>query len=363
MKQHPFWGALLHKVTWQSSDRIPTAGINGDNNIMINPEFYNSLTEPQQIGLACHEINHGVFFHYDRMMAYPMEEDRMIANIAADYLNNSILTDAGQQLPPDALLDPKYNPDVYTVETLVEELKKSGKVKKVKCGGFNGSDILPDKIGKGRTDSQRRQDELDMKMAVASAAMIAKKRGNLPGMLDRFVNELLKPTQDWKEETRAWLDRKVKEATSWSRPNRRFIVQGKYFPSKYSLGCGHIGIAVDVSGSIGQSELDIWGSELNHAFEACNPSKVTVLYFDHIVQKVEEHTELPIKLHTVGGGGTNFGCAFDYFNNKVDDLVGLIFMTDMFGDWPKEPQYPVLVLSTTPKMVAPFGRTLYTDIK
>jgi predicted metal-dependent peptidase len=375
MKDYPFFGALLHTVKWVETKAIPTAAIDGDNRILINPDYFSKLTEGEQIAGGCHEILHGCFLHHPRIMKYRTNEDKILGNHAADYLINFMIKDCGLPLNPNWLYNEEYSPDKYSLETLFDKLKKDNYDKhKQQAQGRDGEgnpqqgqglgagdDISPE--GKPMSQKEQREREVERKLQIASAMAIAKKRGQLPASIERFCTEILKPKQNWKEELREWFNVKIKDVTTWNRPNRRFAWQGKFLPTKYSEGCGHIGVAIDVSGSISAYELAVFESELNHIFELCKPTKVTVVYFDTNLHGPTEFEELPIRLKAVGGGGTSFNVAFDYFNNKCSEITGLVFMTDMYGEWPKEPKYPVCVLSTTPKLVAPYGKTIHGDLK
>ena len=70
--------------------------------------------------------------------------------------------------------------------------------------------------------------------------------------IDSRIEDISKAEEiDW----RTLLRRHIVEATlnkddyTWSRPNRRFIGEGTYFPSPYGTSCGEIVIAIDTSGS------------------------------------------------------------------------------------------------------------------
>lgn len=372
MQQRPFFGSMLHNIKLVESREIPTACIDRQLVARFNPDFMDTLSEQEQMFVVCHELMHAVLLHVFRI--YEMQDNLVkLGNVAADYLDNFLLVEMGFTMPKVVtLFDRKYNPDDYTLESLVKELMKDSQSKDPQTGegdkeGMNGNDI---KEGERKEDSkgeltktQQREIERTLKNSLASAVMQAKKRGDLPSCMERYASEILQPTTSWKEILADWFNTKVKSERTWQRPNRRQAFRGVYSPTNNSLGCGHIGIAVDVSGSIGQKELDIFGSELNYIFEQCKPSKVTVCYFD-IQKYVKEFDETPIKLEAVGGGGTEFSVPINYFNDEVEeDITGLVFMTDMFGCWPEKPDYPVLILSTTPHKEAPWGRTVYCEIK
>ncbi len=70
-----------------------------------------------------------------------------------------------------------------------------------------------------------------------------------------------------------------------TRPNRRFISSNLYLPSMYSEGLGDVVIVIDTSGSISDTELIDFQSEVNCILEDTQPEKVYVLYCDTQVHK------------------------------------------------------------------------------
>ena len=357
-----FFGALLHNFTLISDDSCPTASIDAFGNLRYNDKFMDTMTEKEQIFIICHEILHAAFGHTTRI--FKLNKDLwMLGNMAGDYLNNQVLVEFGLTMPDGCLYDPKYKVDTHTLEDVVRELLKTCKVIKIPV---LGSDVQQ---GNGSGDQEEQQAntqeakkfEQKMKQALVAATEIAKKQGKLPGSLERAMGELIKPKTNWRSELHDWFNVRIKTRRSYSRPNRRLIKDGLYVPTKNNLGCGHIGIGVDVSGSIGQKELDLFGSELNYLFESCSPRKITVVYFDGKVQKVDVYEDSPVKLVACGGGGTEFPACFDHFNKLEDPVDGMVFMSDGFGTWPTEPSYPVVMLSTT-KETMPFGKTIHVEI-
>jgi predicted metal-dependent peptidase len=363
----PFFGALLHNFKFVVTPDVPTAAIDRVGNVYFNEEFMDKHTEAEQLFILCHEVMHGAFLHAARI-GEMQKQYHMLGNIAADFLVNYPLKEMGLTPPKGALLDSKYTPDKWTVESLVKELMEDAKkMEAAFAASGTGQDI--DSEGKGGKEGNEKDGEgektfeQNVKQSLQAAIMSSKEAGNMSASLQRMIEDLLKPKVNWRTELYDWFNVKIRGERHWHKPNKRSSWRGIYNPIKETVGCGHIGIAVDVSGSIGEHELQVFMSELNYIFETCKPSKVTVAYFHDCIAKVEVFTEMPIKLSTPGGGGTNFASAFNYFNDDVEEEIqGLVFMTDTYGTWPEEPLYSTVILSTTENVTTPFGTLVYADM-
>src|SRR5262249_40964793 len=100
--------------------------------------------------------------------------------------------------------------------------------------------------------------EADWRVATAQAEAAAKARGVLPDGLSRVVDQVLRPTADWRAVLREFVSSHAKSDFAWTKPNRRFIAEGLYLPGMHSEVLGEIVIAVDCSGSIRKEQLDIF---------------------------------------------------------------------------------------------------------
>ena len=84
-----------------SANNIPTAGV-GPNGIgielVVNPDFYKSLSEEHRMGLLKHELLHVSFGHIATRDRYP---DKKLANIAMDIEINQYIDP--NYLPPGGL--------------------------------------------------------------------------------------------------------------------------------------------------------------------------------------------------------------------------------------------------------------------
>ena len=187
----------------------------------------------------------------------------------------------------------------------------------------------------------------EMKVQVAQAAQAAKMMGKLSANMERLVDEVLNPKVNWRDVLQQFVVKLKDDRRTWARPNRRFISQGLYLPSRDGEAMGELVVAVDCSGSVGDAELAQFAAEVKVVQEDHKPKTLTVIYFDSSVSHVDEYTrddEVDIKMH--GGGGTAFSPIF----KKVEELgvepVACIVLTDLYcSDYGDTPPYPVLWVS------------------
>jgi predicted metal-dependent peptidase len=368
LREHPFFGSLLHKVECEWGNELPfnsVACTNGEV-IKFQPEQFAKRSPSDRLFILAHELMHCVFTHPYRAFQYSKDEDRILANMAGDYLINALLKDIGFTMPTDGLYDPKYTPDKYSMEQLVAELRKTVKISKIPSQMMRDLDS-PGEQGKKKTKAQMNEEEQVNRSIIKQAVQHAKMAGKGSAMLDRMIDEWDKPKIDWKKELQEFLTKKAKVETSWNRPSRRAASLGLYLPSKGGYKCGHIGVAVDLSGSMGPNEIKEMKSEMKYIFELAHPSKVTVITFDDGIKDeftFEDFDSMSDGLKFRGGGGTDFRPVFKRFE-KLDDaepIEALVFMTDMCGPFPdKAPPYPVLFLDTHGQTPAPFGRKVVID--
>ena len=214
-------------------------------------------------------------------------------------------------------------------------------------------------------DSEVRAAQAQAKVDLTQAANVARMKGNLPAHLQRFVDNIVHVKTPWYDTLERFMQEKVKQDTTWMRPNRRHIGQGIYLPSMDSVGkMGEMVVAIDTSGSINDKMLAYFGGHLNRIIETCNPVKVYAVYCDAAVNHVDEFgpEDYPIKLEAHGGGGTSFRPVFDYIHEKGISPAVVVYLTDGYGDFPDSEDVPTVWAMTT-SVVAPHGMTLPIDMK
>jgi predicted metal-dependent peptidase len=109
-------------------------------------------------------------------------------------------------------------------------------------------------------------------------------------------------------------------------------------------------------------EMEAFFGCINSILKHVLPEMIHVVYCDAKVHHVDKFTvqDLPMtttKLKRHGGGGTSFEPVFNYVaKHKLKPEV-LLYMTDMYANFPIAPKYPVIWCATS-DIKAPFGRTI-----
>lgn len=347
-----FFATLALRLKREPNWDIPTAAADGKT-LFYNPTYWNDLSPDERVGVLAHEVMHCSNRHHVRRKGRDVGQ----WNIACDLAINPLLRDSGFQLPHGVLYPDKYNlADGLSAEEYYRDLPDRPDFLPMQgddpggCGGV---------IDGAADESQRRQQETEWEVATAQAAQAAKQRGALSGGLERFVEAVTAPKVDWHAELREFVNSHAKNDYSWIPPNRRFIHQGLYLPSLHSDELGDVAVACDCSGSIGESDLAEFASEIEEIASVASCS-VTVLYHDSSVCHVQHWTPTdgPLKLQPHGGGGTDHRPVFDWLSQHEPPTCA-IMLTDLESVFPNDaPPYPVLWATKSKHRQAPFGRTV-----
>lgn len=219
--------------------------------------------------------------------------------------------------------------------------------------GGTGQDL---EDGEGTTSDQAQQ-AAEWKVKVAQAAQAAKMMGKLSAGMARLVDTILNPTVDWRDVLQRFVVKHKSSERSFARPNRRFLSQGLYMPSRSGERMGPIAFLVDCSGSVDDTQLAQMAAEVRTVHEDLRPEKLHVVYFDAEVTHYDcflPDDTVSISFH--GGGGTDVRAAFDFLDAEghADGLACTIVLTDGYTPYPEGCSTPVIWAMTT-DMTAPFG--------
>jgi len=370
------WSGILMVGRTSIDDNVPTACTNGRDE-RYGRKFVASLKDTELNFVVLHENLHKAFRHLTTWKKLH-DENSQLANAACDYVINLKLKDIDPYektiaMPRFAdgpnkgkaigLVDEKYRGmhAKQVFDLLKEEQEKrnadgeggeggeGGKGDGEGGGGFDDHDWDG---AKEMTEAEKKELEREIDQAIRQGVMAHQKiaRTNAGG-LDRDLLDLLEPKVDWREMLREFVKAtcSAKDTSSWRRVNRRFLSTGTYMPSLIGEKVGHLVVAVDTSGSVGQAELSGFLTEVKGIAEEVKPSQVDLIYWDSEVAAHEEYTETMVgdiinSTKPRGGGGTSPSCVSQYLKDKRIEPECIIVLTDGFvgNDWGSEWTAPVL---------------------
>lgn len=337
------------KLPFQEDFSVKTMATDGTK-ILYNPTWIYALPINQVAGAICHEIMHCILSHNTRRN----NRDSYLWNIACDYAVNNIISKAEIELPACALVNRQY--DNMTAEKIYDDLMKKSEQTILSMSRSQFGDIRDFK----GTDVAISEQERYWKMSAAMASISAEAIGRMPESLKRIIEELLNPKLPWKEILNRFIIEKAKDDFSWSIPNKRYIWSGTYLPSLESLRLKPIGIAVDTSSSIDNKLFAEFISEIKSILSMSQGSQAYIVYVDSKVQGTDILTAESDTLNPIGGGGTDFVPAFEYFDKLDEDLSCILYFTDGYCySFPKDCDRPCLwIVYGYKNFSPPFGEVI-----
>jgi predicted metal-dependent peptidase len=379
-----FSGILMVGST-SVSDTVPTACTNGRDEI-YGREFIQKLKDAELAFVVMHEGMHKAYRHLTTWKKLH-DENRQLANAACDYVINLQLKDIDPEERIIAM--PKYRDGEHKgkVMGLIDEKYRGLNAKQVfdllkqEHGGKGGGGGDDDGGGfdehdwdgaQELSDEDKKKLERDVDQAMRQGLMAHQKlAGKGTGGISRELEDLLSPKIDWREVLREFVKAtcRAKDTSSWRRPNRRYLSTGTYMPSMIGERVGHLVIAIDTSGSIGEAELAEFLSEVKGIAEEVNPEKVDLLYWDGEVAAHEEYSDVDVanivsSTKPAGGGGTSPSCVSAYINKNKIEPECIIVLTDghVGNDWGSEWNAPLLwVITGGNKVMAAHGKTIHVE--
>lgn len=363
----PFFAAILLRRKLQPINQ-GTFAVDARGQIYYNPKFVEPLSVAQCVFALVHEVFHVVKMDFIRRGAraprkWNMAGDAwinnyLLVNRIGEPIEGCINCNGGTHIDADIKAD--------TTETIYERVPEDdGSGYGNGAGGYGIGDDFMDGDG-DLSEAERSEIEAKTKVEIAQAAQAAKMQGKMPGNLQRIIDEVLYVRTPWEDILERFMNDVAQSETTWKRPHKKYAPLGFYLPSVQSENAlGEIALLIDMSGSIGDKELQFFAGHLNRIMETCKPTKVHVVYCDERVNHVDEFGEedYPVKLTPYGGGGTDLRRGFDYVRDNCENLSCFIVFTDCYTPWPdpKEVEAPTLVLSTTQE-TSPF-ETVFFEVE
>lgn len=360
MLGEPYYGLFLVMTEKQWTDEIPTAGVAKHNinyKLLINPEFWDSLSLDHRIGLTKHEMLHLAFFHPLMKDSF---QDHSLFNIAADleinqYIDDKYLPEGGLKLNsfPGIVLPERAGTRAYydilqqnqnneTLKNLMDAMSQGESQSK---DGLNNPNHDWDEF-EGMGDAEKRLLKTQMEYQMRELANeIKKSRGSLPGEIKQLIDNFTAFEEakfDWRGYIRRFVGRSVKVYTKKLR--RKFNKRFEDNPGLKIKQKKHILVAVDTSGSVSTDELKEFFSEVHHMHKT--GSDITVVQCDTAISDIRPYKKSnKIELH--GRGGTSFEPVIEYYDANQKNYTCLIYFTDGEAPAPAKPKGHILwVLSS-----------------
>ena len=401
----PFSGAIVMQMPTVFTEALPTMATDGTS-LYINPEFAESLSGDEMVGVLTHEVMHKIFFHHLRRN----NRDSKIWNVSGDVIINHLLRNDGKTLPEsgldwDSVGELKRPHTDYSTEILADELISNKQEQKQDQDQSNDQDQDQDQgdqdqdqqdqgQGQGQGQDQDQGDpfaddggtgividaesdsgeplsateisqaERELASEIQNCAQIAKAQGKLPAHVAQYVTDLTTPTVDWCDEFARFLGKGSDHRSDWNIPDKKWLKRGIFQPRRVREGTGHVVIAIDTSASVSTKEYKALMAEAKSICLDIDAEKVTVIYCDTRIAHVDnfdDPSEITERdLGRYGGGGTDFAPPFQYVYENEIDVDSFVYLTDLEARMPEEPDYPVLWVSTT-KLEADFGKTIHIN--
>lgn len=401
----PFLGALVLRLPLQAANPAWCATTGTDaRKLYYNPAYIAELHADELQFVLAHEALHCALEHFARRQ----HRVKHRWDLACDYALNPILLDEGLTAPPGMLMLKEYRgmtaEEIYPCiadndhsETLDQHLydeddnpseggqdqqtnpldqrqpkqqpnklqntdpNQRSEVPNSSSSELTKTDFDPDANG-GKPPPPLSQQEaedlaLQWQQRLAGAAQQAEQAGKLSGVMKRLVQDLLRPRLPWRNLLAHYLTGLARDDYSYTRPSTR---RGNpaIFPSLKSQQINAV-VALDVSGSISDAELQACLSEIN-AIKGQVRARITLLACDaEIVEgfplQFEPWEEVTLPESLAGGGTTDFRPVFDWVSQQDRQPDILIYFTDAAGIFPKiAPNYSVLWL-VKGKLDVPWG--------
>lgn len=404
----PFLGALVLRLELQNSDPSWCATTGTDaKKFYYNVEYIENLKGAELQFVLAHEALHCALSHFARRQ----HRIKHRWDLACDYAINPILIDEGLTPPPNVMILNEYrdmsaeeiyplledndlsetmdqhlydkpdNPEQGGNETKTDELhqqaSRAGENPQENHGEQTGNTqnnqprTDQSSVGNGLELAEREQqsnpdlpgplkapppslstqeiESLQEKwqQRLAGAAQQAQQTGKLSTLLSRFIDAEITPTLPWRQLLSTYFNATARDDYSYARPNTR---RGNpaIFPMLKSSQVNAL-VAVDVSGSINDRELNECVAEIN-AIKGQLRARVTVIAIDDKIapgfpKVFEAWEEISLVDPIAGGGGTDFRAVFDWQENQDIPADVLIYFTDAQGKFPEQaPTYPVIWL-------------------
>ena len=380
--RHSFFGNLATRMQLINADLWCSTAATDGLKFYYNSRFIMMLKPKEVEFLVGHEVLHVVYDHMGRRG----NRDPQMWNIADDYAVNADLKrhKVGEFIKTvPCLYETKY--DGKSAEEIYDDLMKN--VQKISIDDLLDQMIDDHMDGEGDGDSdnegdgnkkgkrptmspeERERVRQEVKQAIINAASTAE-AGQLPANVERMIRQHTNPVMPWRELIQTNLTSAIRSDYSWMRPSRRGWHMDAIMPGMNPGEEIDVVVAIDMSGSISNSQAQAFLGEIGGMMNSFDGYKVHVFCFDTDTYNPKdfssENMDLIEEYEPMGGGGTDFDAIFEYLKKEGNVPKRLICFTDGYpcGSW-GDPDYcdTTWVIHGHPNPNPPFGTYALYDEK
>lgn len=354
-----FYGLICMGLQRRMTSEVPTLAVSFRNmsiELLINNDFWNSLTNDEQLAVIKHEILHITLKHVFMNDSF---NDHNLANIAMDAEVNSYITglpkgaihasDFGMK---DCLGTLEYYRKLKSDADAMNNFSKSGNnvLDSHEWKTSNGNDI---------TEEEKTIIESSLNNVIKNALeqSSSASRGNIPNsILDSFDKDNIQFPRiyNWVAHFRRQIGfiRDVATRSTRRKENFRFPgAPGSVYKKKVKLL-----VAIDTSGSLNKDQVIRFFGEIDHIRKM--GAYIDICECDCEINRIYTYKG---KLDGIKGrGGTDFQPVIDYYNKNKRNYNGLIYFTDGYASLPNNaPKNMIWLIDKNGNRQDYPGKTIY----
>ena len=333
--EDPFFGSIATNLNFKIDNNIFAINYKGDT-LEYNSEYLDALKVEEVKTILATAALKQALFHQDR-------SKNRVASVwseASEYAINSILVENGFVMHPLAKYNESYQ-GLYAEEIYHLLL----------------NDYNPPQE-KQEEDQEQLIEDSDFNLILEQIIQKIQNQDQLPLGIDRVIKSAKKSQISWQELLYRYINNHAKIDYKMFPSNKKHLYRGVALPSINSEEL-KIAIAIDISASINESQLNSFLGEVEAIMQNFQHYKIELIECDYKIQNTSQLSPLePIISSVKGGGSTDFRPVFKYLENLGEDFKFLIYFSDADGIFPKkEPNIDTLWVLTK-EANTPFGETI-----
>lgn len=345
--ERPYLATALYALTVIPSTQVPAMGVDRYWRCYVAPSFVEATPVEELAAVWIHEVAHLLRDHHGRYDRLDPAEQRghQQANLAQDCEINDDLVADGLPLPAG-----RITPDLFRLpagrlfEEYLRRLPESTGIEGIECGSGAHGHGMPWELAGDEAPSVSPVEAGSIRRQTAQNINGHKRnRGKVPAGWQRWAEEILEPTVDW----RRLLAGAVREALAWAsgamdyhygRPSRRSAALRTVVLPSLRRPLPKVAIVIDTSGSMGERDLTAALTEVAGVLRqvGVRGNRITVLSCDadiHTAQQVNSIGQIEL----LGGGGTDMRVGIDAALTGPQPPNVVVVLTDGHTPWPDHP--------------------------